>query len=107
MPKAVRPETGAPEIVLAEHQPEYTPLPVAVYEDSQYNSPMFLCRYTFSDEERLAIANGEDLYIGVLTFNRRFQPIEVLVGPGPYKLRVSQDPSERPYNGNAGDLHLG
>lgn len=62
----------------AEHgQPEYDALPML-------RSPngIVVCRWTFSDEEREAIANGEDLYVSTMTFNNPFQPVKVEVGLG-------------------------
>lgn len=88
MPRFIAPRTGAQEITIAEEQHEYDQLTGAVYWDSQYHSPLILVRLTFSAQERLAIAEGEDLYIGELVFDRAFTPLQVQVGPGYFRQAV-------------------
>jgi hypothetical protein len=86
MPRFIAPRTGAPEPTLAEEQEEYCPLTVALYKDTKLDTPIMVARVTFTTAERLAIAEGEDLYIGQLTFGRPFTPLQVLVGPGYFAL---------------------
>lgn len=40
-----------------------------------------ISRWTFTDEERLRIAAGEDIFLVILTFNQRLQPVGLSVGP--------------------------
>jgi hypothetical protein len=70
--------------VLAENQPQYTPLPIV-----QLRGPTgrVISRWILSDNERTAIAAGADIYLEQLTFNpgfhdrnRLFQPILPTVG---------------------------
>lgn len=83
--RMIAPRTGAHEITLAEDQLEYKPLVAAVYVRPDFgNAPMLLTRWTFTEEERAAIAAGEDLYLGVLTFGQPLQPLSVQVGPAGY-----------------------
>lgn len=72
--RMIAPRTGAPEITVAEDQPEYLALTAAVYDNT------LLTRWTFTPEERARIAAGEDLYLGVMTFGRPLQPLSVQVG---------------------------
>lgn len=81
MPRFIAPRTGAPEVTLAEEQHEYAPITVALYQDTTLDTPLMLARITFSDEERLAIAQGEDLYVAEMTFGHRFTPLQISVGP--------------------------
>jgi hypothetical protein len=41
---------------------------------------LVVSRWTFTQEEREAIARGEDLYLSVLTFNHPFQMVKLTVG---------------------------
>lgn len=86
MPRPISPDTGAPELMIATDQHEYMELAAARYIDTELQTPILLTRWTFTDEERLAIAEGEDLFIGVLTFGHPMQPLQVMVGPGYYQL---------------------
>ena len=77
----VAPRTGAIEITIAEDQPEYLPLTVAVYGDNKDMGPRtLLSRWRPTDEERQAIAAGEDVYVGLVTFGQPMQPIIVQIG---------------------------
>lgn len=78
--ETVQPQTGADEIVVAARQPEYQPLVCAVYFDEEHNTPVLLSRWKPTSEERERIAAGEDIYLGVLTFNRPLQPLIMQVG---------------------------
>lgn len=92
MPRAIPPDTGAPEVLLGKDQPEYTPLPAAVYRDTEYDTNVFLTRWTFTLEERLAIAEGEDLYISQMTGHKQgYPPVRVCVGPAYFQLRKPDD----------------
>jgi hypothetical protein len=76
--RPISPDTGAPERVIAEEQEEYLPLPVAYYTvDQMPGARMLLTRWTFTPEERLAIAEGADLYIGQINFGTPMAPMEV------------------------------
>jgi hypothetical protein len=52
---------GLDEIMVAEDQHDYKPLAAALQPHTD-GSTSRVCRWTFSDEERAAIARGEDLY---------------------------------------------
>lgn len=65
-------------LTLAKDQPEYLPLQIVRFVDDPEGR--FISRWTFSEEERKAIAAGEDLYLEQLTFGRRFQPILPTIG---------------------------
>lgn len=78
--RMVAPRTGADEITLAEDQLEYKPLTAAVYRTEEGHVTL-LTRWKFTDEERAAIAAGEDLYLGVMTFGGPLQPLMAQVGP--------------------------
>lgn len=79
----VSPRTGAEEVTIAEDQLEYKPLVAARYQTEDGHA-MLLTRWRFTDEERAAIAAGEDLYLGVLTFGQPLQPLAPQVGPEGY-----------------------
>lgn len=86
--RMVAPRTGAHEITLAEDQREYRPLVAAVYRRPDMgNAIQLLTRWTFTAEERAAIAAGEDLYLGILTFGQPLQPLSPQVGPEGYVIK--------------------
>lgn len=77
------PRMGAfPEITIAEEQEEYAPLTAApvTFVTFSDGSKAVVSRWTFTDEERARIAAGDDLYVTLLTFGRRMQPISLTVG---------------------------
>jgi hypothetical protein len=57
---------GATLIVIAKDQPEYIPLPALVFPDGKV-----LTEWSLSEEERAAIARGENLRLWVWVFPRR------------------------------------
>lgn len=61
---------GTRAITFARDQPEYQPLPALLYEDGKV-----LTEWAFSEEERAAIAKGENLRLWIWTFGRPLQPI--------------------------------
>ncbi len=61
----------------AENQREYIPLPTVVLFGPEGR---VISRFTFTPEERAAIAAGEDLYLSHLTFGGALQPILPTVG---------------------------
>lgn len=77
--RMVAPRTGAPEITLAEEQTELRPMVVARYDYEE--GEVLLSRWRLTDEERQQIADGEDIYLGVLTFGMPMQPVAIQVGP--------------------------
>lgn len=85
----IAPRTGAPEVDIAESQHEYKQLVGAVYVNSQYGptATELVFRITMSEEERLQIAKGADIFLGVLTFGRPLQPLTIQVGPQHYQLQ--------------------
>lgn len=51
---------GTRAVTFAKDQPEYSPLPALLYEDGK-----ILTEWTFSEEERAAIAQGENLRLWI------------------------------------------
>jgi len=47
---------GSREVIFGRDQPEYTPLPALIFDDNK-----ILIEWTFTTEEREAIARGENL----------------------------------------------
>lgn len=82
-PRFISPNTGAPETILAEDQLDYLPISVAHYIDAEKGIRIMAVRITFNDKERLALAEGEDVYITQLMVEKDqlFTPMDVLVGP--------------------------
>lgn len=64
-------------VTYAEHQPEYLPLPGARCAGPE---ALFVTRFHPTDDERRALAAGEDLYLEVYTFGYPLQPIRLTVG---------------------------
>src|ERR1700722_17593746 len=72
----VMPGSESIEIVLGKGQPEYVELP-AVYLDPP-SRPM-ITRWRLTDEERGAISIGADIVLQQLTFQQKFQPVNLQV----------------------------
>lgn len=72
---------GAAQVVYAEHQPEYLPLPSIRYPGNP-QGPV-TSRWSFTEEERRAIADGADLYLTLLTFHQPLQPVLMQVFTDP------------------------
>jgi hypothetical protein len=68
-----KPEDAA-LIRIAEAQPEYNTLPARVTEDGEVYTV-----WTFSDEEKAAIAEGKPLHLRVLTFGYALQPVGMAI----------------------------
>lgn len=80
--RMVAPRTGVPEVTVAEEQEEYAPITVGVYGDNRELGPRtLLTRWRLSDEDRRRIAEGEDLYVAVVTYGQPMQPLHVQIGP--------------------------
>ena len=69
------PEFQDLEVVYAKDQPEYTPLPVIRNKDG-----IVLSRWSLTQEERDAVARGEDIYLYNCTFNHPLQPVRLEIG---------------------------
>lgn len=67
------------EVVYAKNQPEYLPLRTLV---SKGPEGRVISRWTFSPEQRKAIADGEDIFVMLLTFTQALQPIQIATGHG-------------------------
>ena len=67
------------EIVYAADQPQYIPLRTL---KSQGAWGRVISRWTFTDEQRKAIAEGADVLLELSTFNRPLQPIRMMVSDG-------------------------
>ena len=68
----VIPGIKLPEVIYAENQPEYTPLPAYRADDG-----MVITRWKLSLTERLRIALHGHLWLSVLTFNQPLQPVKL------------------------------
>jgi hypothetical protein len=66
------------EMVYAKDQPQYTPLPCLKSRKAD-GKGRILTRWTFTDEERKAIAAGADLFVSVLTYQQPLQPVGMFV----------------------------
>ena len=87
--KPIAPNTGAPEVTFASDQPQYIPVVIGIYEREIGKG--LLTRWTFTDEERQAIANGEDIYVMQLNFNTPMTPMKVTVGPQEFEYKSPTD----------------
>ena len=67
--------SGSRPVVIAEHQPEYLPLPSVRTPDGQV-----ITRWALSDEERAAIVRGEDVFVTLLSHGAII-PLFLTVGP--------------------------
>lgn len=65
--------SGVDEVVYAADQTEYNPLPSVKYHTNP-NGPV-TSRWRPTEAERLAIADGSDLYLTLYTFHQPLQPI--------------------------------
>ena len=61
--------------VLAKDQDEYNNLPV--HFDPEDAAGTMTARFTFTPEERKAIADGADLWVSQLTFGKGFHPVQL------------------------------
>lgn len=71
---------GCEEITVAEDQPEYCPITIAVVEPPSgfpAGGRILLARFTLTPDERQRIAAGEDLYVGQLNFGAPMTPLIV------------------------------
>ncbi len=64
------------EIVYAKEQPEYIPL-----RTLKSSSPIgaVFSRWTLTQDQREAIANGADIFLELSTFNKPLQPIRMAI----------------------------
>lgn len=67
------------EVVYAKDQPEYLPLRTL---KSQADSGRVISRWSLTDEQRTAIANGADIFLMLMTFHFPLQPIQIVTGDG-------------------------
>lgn len=88
--RMIAPRTGAPETTVAEEQAEYLPITVAHYDYAD-GSRGILTRWRLSDEERTAIAAGEDLYVMQLNFGTPMTPMMARVGSGDWATGEEDD----------------
>lgn len=72
---------GCDHIRVAEDQEEYLTLPAAIVRHPGYNNvPCHMLCLRLDTAEKLAIAEGADIYINLLSFGKALQPILVLIG---------------------------
>lgn len=109
--RAVSPNTGAPEVVVAEQQEEYMPLSVACYAHPD-GTRSLVTAWVPSREERAALAEriayhqrtelpleavlerafrDVPIYVKQLTIGPYMTPLMVTVGPEPW-MRVEEAP---------------
>lgn len=65
---------GTRSVKIAESQDQYDTLPALVYPDG-----VVLTEWTLSEEERQAIARGENIRLWTWTFHQPFQPVKLEV----------------------------
>jgi len=63
----------AKEVVFAKNQPQYAPLRCLV--DDSRGDRRVTSRWTLTDEQRKAVAEGADIYLTLLTYGTPLQPI--------------------------------
>lgn len=68
------------EIVMAKDQPEYNPLRCLLGNTPEGER---LSRWTLTEDQRKAVANGADIFLELLTFNRPMNPIRLAVSDNP------------------------
>lgn len=68
------------EAVYAKEQPEYMQLPcLRSKKEEEIPQGVILTRWSFTDEERKAIAAGADLFVRTMTFRQPLQPVGMFV----------------------------
>lgn len=67
------------EVVYAKDQPEYIPLRTLV---SSGPDRRVISRWTLTDEQRKAVAEGADIFLELSTFGKPLQPIRIMVSDG-------------------------
>jgi hypothetical protein len=67
------------EVVYAKDQPEYIPLRTLVYAG---RDTKVISRWTLTDEQRKAVAEGADIFLMLFTFGHPLQPIQMAVSDG-------------------------
>lgn len=66
------------EAVYAKDQPQYAPLP-SLKSRKPDNKGRILTRWTFTEDERRAIAAGADLFVQIDTFQQPLQPTGMFI----------------------------
>jgi hypothetical protein len=79
--RPVAPRTGDPEQTYAENQLEYAAVTVAIHDNGD-GSRYLLTRWRLTDEEKAAVARGEDVYVAQLNFGQSMTPLVVQIGAG-------------------------
>jgi hypothetical protein len=67
------------EVVFPKDQPEYNPLRALV--SNTYDRKV-ITRWSFTEEQRRAIAEGADLFLCLMTFGEPLQPIQMFISDG-------------------------
>lgn len=102
--ESVRPATGAPELVLDPDATVFQPLTVAIYrDDARPQVVVVLSRWQPTDDERAAVAAGEDVYVAQLTETNAVSALRVSIGPAGYEVDPAQLVSTEPEYGAAGN----
>lgn len=75
IPINMQAQPGTQKIILAESQPEYTPLPALYYPEAGY----VLTEWEPTPEERAILAAGGVVRLWTWTFGQPFQPVALEV----------------------------
>ena len=67
------------EVVFAKDQPQYLPLRTLV---SKGGEQRVISRWTLTEDQRKAVADGADIFLMLLTFGEPLQPIQIATGDG-------------------------
>ena len=86
--RMIAPRTGAPEISVAENQPEYLTLTAALYSTPE-GARALLTRWRPTPEEREQIFLGDvDIYLLQIIGEGKMQPVSLQVGPEGYEVEA-------------------
>jgi hypothetical protein len=77
--QSVELQTGVKEITLVVDQPEYDPLVVGIYFNIELGAYVRVSRWKLSEEDREKVANGEDIWLGIVG-NKQYPPTMIQVG---------------------------
>lgn len=74
-------------VTIAKDQPQYQPLPAMISEDKK----TVITEWQVSDEEKLAIVNGANIRLSIMTFGKPLQPLLLetskIENPEPYLMK--------------------
>lgn len=79
--------------IIAKNQPQYISLPSEIARGPK--GMTVLTRWQPTPEERVKIAEGEDVYLAILTFGNPLQPLLMTVGQAEMKEYFNSDPQKK------------